>query len=238
MTSNTDIQELFETGAHFGYSRSRRHPSAVSFIFATKDKNDIFNLEETERRLRDAVEFVTKVAESGKQILFVAGKHEATKIVREIAEKIETPYVAGRWIGGSLTNFKEIRKRIDRLERLKKDRDSGERDKYTKLERLMLDREIEELEGRFGGLENMKELPAALFVVDPKHEETAVNEANQLGIPIVALASSDCDFKVLQYPIPANDSAVKSINYFVSVLAGAYEKNKKASPKAPEKTQK
>lgn len=235
---STDIQELFETGAHFGYSRSRRHPSAASFIFATKDKNDIFNLEETERRLRDAVEFVTKIAESGKQVLFVAGKHEATKIVREMAEKIETPYVAGRWIGGSLTNFKEIKKRIDRLERLKKDRDSGERDKYTKLERLMLDREIEELEGRFGGLENMKEIPAALFVVDPKHEEIAVSEANQLGIPVVALASSDCDFKALQYPIPANDSAVKSVNFFVSVIADAYEKNKKAAPKAPEKPQK
>jgi len=228
------IQNLFEIGAHFGYSRSRRHPSAASFIFATKDKSDIFNLEETGKRLKDAEEFVASVAESGKQILFVAGKNEATKIVRGIAENIDTPHVAGRWIGGTLTNFKEIRKRIDKLERLRKERDAGERDKYTKLERLMLDREIEELEGRFGGLEYMKELPAALFIVDPRHESAAVSEANQLGIPVVALANSDCNFKAINYPIPANDSVVKSIEFFTSAIAEAYEKNKKAPTKATE----
>jgi small subunit ribosomal protein S2 len=231
MKSNTDIQELFETGAHFGYSRSRRHPSAASFIFATKDKNDIFNLEETQRRLNEAGEFIMNIAESGKKALFVAGKHEATKIIRESAEKSDIPFVAGRWIGGTLTNFKEIRKRIDRLEKLIKERDSGERDKYTKLEKLMLDREIDELEGRFGGLKNMKELPAALFIIDPKHEEIAVSEANQLGIPVVALASSDCNFDILQYPIPANDSSIKSINFFTYFISQLYEKNRKVITK-------
>ncbi|PIR86328.1 30S ribosomal protein S2 [Candidatus Kaiserbacteria bacterium CG10_big_fil_rev_8_21_14_0_10_43_70] len=223
----TQVKDLFETGAHFGYSRSRRHPSATAFIFATKDKSDIFDLEKTEKCLKKAEEFVAKVAESGKQVLFVAGKHEASKIVRDLAEKISAPHVSGRWIGGTLTNFKEIRKRIDRLERFRRERDAGERDKYTKLERLMLDREIEELERRFSGLEDMKELPAALFVVDPRHEQTAVNEAKQLGIPIVALANSDCDFKSIQYPIPANDSVVKSISFFSSVIADSYDKNKK-----------
>lgn len=229
--TQTNIKDLFEIGAHFGYSRSRRHPSATSFIFATKDKSDIFNLEETEKCVKSAEEFVAKLAQNGKQILFVAGKDEASKTVREAAEKIGTPFVAGRWIGGTLTNFKEIRKRIDRLEKLRKERDAGERDKYTKLERLMLDREIEELEGRFGGLEDMKELPSALFVVDPRHENAAVSEANQLDIPVVALANSDCDFKAIQYPIPANDSVVKSITFFTSLIADAYGNNKKISSK-------
>jgi len=230
--THTDIQNLFEVGAHFGYSRSRRHPSATGFIFVTKDKSDIFDLEETDRCLKKAEDFVASVAGNGKQILFVAGKNEAIKMVRDAAEKIQMPHVAGRWIGGTLTNFKEIRKRIDKLEKLRKERDAGERDKYTKLERLMLDREITELEGRFGGLEDMKELPAALFIVDPRHESAAVSEANQLGIPVVALANSDCDFKTINYPIPANDSVVKSISFFTSAIAEAYDKNRKVSVSA------
>jgi len=228
MTSH-DIQTLFETGAHFGYTRSRRHPSAEKFIFAAKDRNDIFDLEKTEQLLADAQKFSASIASSGKQILFVAGKHEAVHPVKEIAESVGQPYVAGRWIGGTLTNFKEIRKRIDRLEKLRKGRDSGEHEeKYTKLERLMIDREITDLEDKFGGLVHMRDLPAALFVVDPRHESTAVNEAHALDIPIVALASSDCDFGALEHPIPANDSSVKSIRFFTECIAKAYEDNKKA----------
>jgi len=229
MATQSDMQTLFETGAHFGYSRSRRHPSATGFIFGTKDRTDIFDLDETDRRFKEAIEFVEKIASEGKQILFVGGKNEAIKYVRDAAIKIDVPYVAGRWIGGTLTNNKEIRRRIDRLEKLKSEKERGERDKYTKRERLMMDREIEELEGRFGGLETMNGLPAALFIVDSRHEEKAVAEANQLGIPIVALASSDCDFARLTYPIPANDSVIKSIGFFVGAIADAYNKNKKTA---------
>lgn len=234
MSVATDIKNLFEAGVHFGYARARRHPTASPFIFSTKDRTDIFDLEETEKRLATAAEFVASVSQSGKQVLFVGGKHEATATVKNLAEKIGAPYVAGRWIGGTLTNFKNIRKRLERLQKLMQERESGELDKYTKRERLLIDREIDELLARFGGLINMNDLPAALFVVDSRHEDTAVQEANQLGIPVVGLASSDCDFSLVQYPIPANDTSVRSIGLISEVIAEAYQAGKKAAGGKPQ----
>ncbi|MBI4088096.1 30S ribosomal protein S2 [Candidatus Kaiserbacteria bacterium] len=228
ITQSQDIQTLFEAGAHFGFNRARRHPSAASFLFGTKDRTDIFDLEETNRRLATAAAFVTSVAQSGKHVLFVGGKHEAIAFVKEAAERVGAPYVAGRWIGGTLTNFKNIRKRIDRLEKLMHERETGELEKYTKRERLLIDREIEELLGRFGGLVKMADLPGALFVVDSRHENTAVREANQLGIPVVGLASTDCDFSLVQYPIPGNDTSVRSIKLVVGEMADAYAEGKRA----------
>jgi small subunit ribosomal protein S2 len=227
MASTTDIKNLFEAGAHFGYARARRHPTAAPYIFGTKDRTDIFDLEETGRKLAAACDFVASIAQSGKQVLFVGGKHEAVATVQNLAEKIGAPYVAGRWIGGSLTNFKNIRKRIDRLQKLMSERESGELEKYTKKERLLIDREIEELRARFGGLVSMNELPGALFVVDSRHEDTAVREANQLGIPVVGLASSDCDFSLVQYPIPGNDTSVRSIRLVAEAIADAYQGGKR-----------
>jgi small subunit ribosomal protein S2 len=228
-TANTDIKTLYDAGAHVGFSRTRRHPTADPFLFATKDRTDIFDLEETAKRLTKATDFVTSLAASGKQVVFVGGKHEAQEIIKAAAERAGLPYVAGRWIGGSLTNFKNIRKRIDRLEKLMAEREAGELTKYTKKERLMIDREIDELLARFGGIVSVKELPAALFVVDTRHEKTAVQEANQLRIPVVGLASSDCDFSLVQYPIPANDTSVKTVRLIVGEIADAYIKGKKAA---------
>lgn len=227
MVPTIDIKNLFEAGAHFGYTRARRHPSAAPFLFGTKDRTDIFDLEETERRVAAASEFVASMAQSGKQVLFVGGKHEAIATVHSLAERIGAPYVAGRWIGGTLTNFKNIRKRIERLQKLMQERENGELDKYTKKERLLIDREIEELLSRFGGLVTMNDLPGALFVIDSRHENTAVQEANQLGIPVVGLASSDCDFSLVQYPIPANDTSVRSIRLIAETVADAYHTNKR-----------
>ena len=253
MTSNgvtagtQDIKTLFDAGAHFGYSRTRRHPTASPFIFGTKDRNDIFDLEETQRRLEAACAFAGSIAgntpavvapqtgakaSGARQLLFVGGKNEAVDIVKEVATRIGEPYVAGRWIGGTLTNFKNIRKRIDRLEKHMSERDSGELEKYTKKERLLIDREITELLARFGGLVKMLELPAALFIVDTKREETAVREANQLGIPVIGLSSSDCDFSQVQYPVPANDTSVRSIRLVANAIAEAYEKGKTKSQSA------
>ena len=224
MTATADIQTLFEAGAHFGYVRARRHPTAAKYLFGTKDRTDVFDLEETGRRF---------VAASGKHVLFVGGKHEALGIVKSAAERVGAPYVAGRWIGGTLTNFKNIRKRIDRLEKLMGERERGELEKYTKRERLMIDREIDELLGRFGGLVKMTDLPAALFMVDSRHENTAVLEANQLKIPVIGLSSSDCDFSLVQYPIPANDTSVRSITLFTNATADAYAEGKRAIVPAP-----
>ncbi len=226
--ATTDIQTLFEAGAHFGFARARRHPSATPYLFGTKDRTDIFDLEETDKRLIAARAAAAAVAASGKQVLFVGGKNEAQSFVKEAAERVGAPYVAGRWIGGTLTNFKNIRKRIDRLQKFMQERESGELEKYTKRERLMIDREIEKLLSRFGGLVSMTDLPGALFIVDTRHEDTAVKEANQLGIPVIGLSSSDCNFSLVQYPIPANDTSVRSIKLVVGEIAGGYAEGKRA----------
>lgn len=228
MSATTDLKTLFDAGAHYGYPRARRHPTASPFLFGTKDRTDIFDLEETEKRLEAAKQFVSSVISTGRQVVFVGGKHEAMSIVKDLAERTGSPFVAGRWIGGTLTNFKNIRKRIERLQQLIADKESGALDKYTKRERLMLDREIEELEGRFGGLVTMNELPGALFIVDTRYEDTAVMEANQLKIPVVGLSSSDCNFARVQYPIPANDTSVRSIRLVVEAIAEAVQDGKKA----------
>src|SRR3989344_1255389 len=151
----TDIETLFGAGTHFGYVRARRHPTAAAFIFTTKDRTDIFDLEKTEKRLDAARTFVSSLAANGKQVLFVGGKHEALGIVKDVADRVGAPDAAGRWVGGTLTNFKNIRKRIARLQKFMAERDSGELEKYTKKERLLIDREIENLLSRFGGLVSM-----------------------------------------------------------------------------------
>ena len=184
--SASDIKTLFAAGAHFGFPRARRHPTAAPYIFITKDRTDIFDLELTEQRLETAKAFVQALTGTGRQTLFVGGKNEAISVVKSLAEQVGMPYVAGRWIGGTLTNFKNIRKRIDRLEKLMKERESGELEKYTKRERLMIDREIDELQARFGGLVSMTDLPGAMFVIDSRHEFTAVAEANQRRMNIRA----------------------------------------------------
>ncbi len=232
MASETTIESLFGVGAHFGYGRARRHPTATKFLYGTKDRTDIFNLDETVPCLDAAAAYAASLAASGRQLLFVGGKHEVSAIVHSNADHAGQPYVAGRWIGGTLTNFKNIRGRINLLEKLMAERESGELEKYTKKERLLIDRQIDELLARFGGLVKMTDLPAALFVIDTRHEDTAVKEANQLNIPIIGLASSDCDFSLIKYPIPANDTSIKSVGLIADIIARAYDTGKRTPAQA------
>lgn len=219
-----NLDELFKAGAHFGFSKSRRHPSATPLIFGSKNKVDIFDLEKTEESLGKACEFVSKLAEAKATILFVGGKNEAQEIIKEEAEKIGMPYLAGRWIGGTLTNFPEIRKRIDIMTLLLSQKEKGELVKYTKKERILIDRKIEKLQKMFGGIKDMTALPKALFIIDPRFEETALREAKSLNIPVVALCGSDNNITNIDYPISANDSNIASIRFFVSKIAEAYKK--------------
>jgi len=226
MTVNTIINKLFEAGAHFGYTRARRNPTIAPFIFGQKNRNDIFDLELTAEKLEEAKAKATELASKGKSILFVGGKNEAHIIMRRAAEKADEPFVCSRWIGGTLTNFKEISKRVKRLETLLADKEKGNLEKYTKKERLLMDREIEDLEATFGGIVSMKELPGAMFVVDPRYEDIAVREAYATGVPVIALANSDCDLRMVAYPIPANDATAKSITLFVNEIVTAIEEGK------------
>ena len=230
-TKNSDkvIEEMFKAGAHFGYSRSRRHPTASPYIFGVKNSVEIFDLSKTADLLKNALDFISSLAKENHQILFVGGKNEARDLIKKAANSIDMPYVAGRWIGGTFTNFPEIKKRISKLEELTKQREKGELSKYTKKERLVIDRNIANLERFFSGLLLMKEMPKAIFVIDPKNEAIAVKEAQKMGIPVIALAGSDCDIKDVDYPIAANDSSISSISFFVGEAVNAYKKN--ISPK-------
>ena len=223
------MEEMFKAGAHFGYSKSRRHPTVSPYIFGVKNRTEIFDLTKTADLLQNALDFMASLAKDGRQILFVGGKNEARDLIKKAAVSIDMPYVAGRWIGGTFTNFPEIKKRISKLEELTKQREKGELSKYTKKERLIIDRNIANLERFFSGLLLMKEMPKAIFVIDPKNEAIAVTEAKKIGIPVIALAGSDCDIKNIDYPIAANDSSISSISFFVDEVVKSYEDNK--SPK-------
>ena len=222
------IDAMFKAGSHYGFTKTRRHPSVKPFIFGVKNRVEIFDLEKTELALEKAIEFVTKVAGTGKQIVFVGGKSEAKEIIKRVADSANLPYVASRWVGGTLTNFDSIKKRVEKLLDLTHKREKGELTKYTKRERLMIDRQIDRLNFLYSGIVSMSTLPAALFVVDSKKEHIAVAEAREKKIPVIALTGSDCDISLINYPIPANDSSVASIEFFARKVAEAYTEGKKA----------
>lgn len=219
-----NLDELFQVGAHFGFGKSRRHPSTSEYIFGSKNRVDIFDLEKTHALLEKAVDFAASTAESGAQILFVGGKNEAQAIIKNAAKKAKMPYVASRWIGGTLTNFTEISKRVEMMLSLLSQKEKGELAKYTKKERLLIDRKIEKLQKMFDGIKDMKSLPKALFIVDPRYEITALNEARSLNIPVIALCGSDNDIKNIDFPIVANDSNIASIRFFVEKIAEVCKK--------------
>lgn len=225
---NEIIERMFKAGAHFGYSKSRRHPSVKPLIFGAKNKVEIFDLEKTKDYLERTKEFVKTIAKNKGVILFLGGKNESRDAVRNAALSIGMPYVAGRWIGGTFTNFPQIKKRTERLEMLVSQKEKGELSKYTKKERLLIDREIETLQRFFLGIVNMKEMPKVLFVVDSKREHIAVTEAHKAKIPVIALVGSDCNLKDVEYPLPGNDTGVASITFFLDELVEAYKEGRKA----------
>jgi len=229
------IDRLFSAGAHFGFSKSRRHPSVTPFLYGSKGGVEIFDLEQTKEQLEAARAYVAKLAKEGKIILFVGSKDEISDIVRQTAVELGMPYVDGRWIGGTLTNFSEIQKRTELLQKLLSEREDGTLlKKYTKLERLMIDRDIESLEEMFGGIKEMEKLPAALLVIDTRAEDIAVAEAKKLGIPVVALMGSDCDVDSAAYPVLANDSSRHTVELFLNEMKAAYQEHKAAIPQKEE----
>lgn len=227
VTENKDktkvIDELFTAGAHFGFPKSRRHPSVAEYIFGSKNKNDIFDLEKTSVSLEKALEFVKKLGSEKASLLLVGGKSEAREAVKKAADEIEMPYVASRWIGGTLTNFPVIRKRVDTMLDLMSQKEKGELAKYTKKERLEIDRDIEKLQSFFHGIVRLTAIPKAIFIVDPRKEEIALREAKRLNIPVIALCGSDNKLSDIDYPIIGNDSSRKSIEYFVNAVKNAYK---------------
>lgn len=224
------IEEMFQAGAQYGYGKSRRHPSVLPFIYATRPSGDVINLEKTAEMLKRAGEFAEKLGKENKTLLFVGTKPEAKETIKSAAESLSLPYVSERWIGGTLTNFPEIRKRITELENYKKEKAEGSLEKYTKKERALLAKKMQRLSLYFEGLLGVKKLPMALFVVDAKTEHTAVKEAKMAGIGVIALTNSDTDISELDYPVLGNDATIPSIRYFTGVIAEEYKKGRASAP--------
>jgi len=231
-TDNSAVDALFSVGAHFGFVKSRRHPSTKPYIFGVKNKIEIFDLEKVNEALNKALDFVQDLGSKNSKILFISGKNEAKTALAQVAESINMPYVAGRFIGGTLTNYPEIRKRVEKLETLTSQREKGELVKYTKKERLLIDREIEKLRTFFFGLSVMKNLPAALFVIDSKKELIAVKEAKKMGIPVIAVCGTDNNLNEVDFPIPGNDASRTSIEFFLQKIASSYKAGQLKKPTA------
>ena len=221
--NNPMIETMFKAGAHIGYSKSRRHPSTKPFLFGAKNRMEIIDLEKTTNLLSTAKDFVKSIKLSGKQIIFVGTKPEARHTIEEAGKSIDMPHVFERWIGGTFTNFPEIKKRVAKLEDMISKKEKGEFSVYTKKERLLLDKEMNGLLKNFSGIVSMKNIHAAIFVVDPKKESIAVEEAIEVGVPIVALANSDCDISKIDYPIVGNDSSSESVKLFVKEIVEAWK---------------
>jgi small subunit ribosomal protein S2 len=217
------VEEMFKAGAHYGYSKTRRHPSVSSFIYATKNKGDIIDLEKTSVLLSGAVEFVKSLGSQNKVVLFVGTKPEAKVATKNVAESLNMPYVTERWIGGTLSNFTEIKKRIAELENYRKDSAEGGLDKYTKKERVVMAKKMEKLARYYSGLVGLKKSPDAMFIVDGKAEHIALTEAVKGNVPVITLSNSDSNIKSIDYPIVGNDSSIPSIKYFAKAIADAYK---------------
>ncbi len=213
-----DAQAMFEAGVHYGTLRSSRNPSVAKHVYGTKGNMDIIDIEVTQKQIAAAREFLSGLIAENKAILFVSGKKEIQDLAKTYAEKLGKTYVAGRWVGGLFTNFDIIRKRIDRMLELIDMKAKGELKKYTKKEQSLMDKEVERLEKLFGGVREMRALPAAIVVLDPKKEFIAVDEANDTGVPVIAIANTDCKISNITFPILANDSSRSSVHFILHEL--------------------
>ena len=228
------IERLFTAGAHFGFTKSRRHPTVTPYIYGNKQGTDIIDLEQTAALLEDAKNMLKEAGEQGKTVMYVGTKNEVSKIVAQFALKADMPVVVNRWIGGMLTNYSEIRKRIERYKTLTAERESGELErKYVKKERVVIGREVAKLELNFGGIVKTDRNPHMLIVVDPRHDCIAVQEAHDMKIPVIALMSSDCDISKVTKPVVINDALEASVTLALAELTSAYLEGRKNYTPAP-----
>jgi small subunit ribosomal protein S2 len=215
------MRELLEAGVHFGHQTRRWNPKMKKYIFGARNGIYIVDLQQTVKMFRDAYDFITDVTAQGKSVLFVGTKKQARESIYEEANRSESFYVQNRWLGGMLTNFQTIKKTIGRFEFLTTIDNDGTIEDYPKKERVKMGKERSKLEDCIGGITKMKGLPGAIFVIDPKNESIAVKEGKRLGIPIVAVVDTNCDPDDIDYIIPGNDDAIRSIRLFASKIADA-----------------
>lgn len=227
---------MIKAGVHLGHGRSKNHPSMKENIFGVRNLISIIDLTKTQEYLARALDFAKSVISKGGIILLVGTRPASRRPILRLSEETGLPYFVDRWIGGTLTNFKIIQKRIEYMENLEKEKASGGFEKYTKKERLRKTEEIEKLNKIFNGLRNLKKIPEALFVVDVTQDEIAVREAKKVKVPVIALVDTNANFQNVDYPIPANDDALPAIEYMVEKLALAIREGKKGAAVTPENT--
>ncbi len=221
MASVVSMKQLLEAGVHFGHQTRRWNPKMAPYIFTERNGIYIIDLQKTVKKLEEAYNFVRELSAEGKSVLFVGTKKQAQDSVKEEALRAGAYYVNARWLGGMLTNFTTIRRRIERLNQLRTMESDGTFDLLPKKEVIKLNLEIEKLEKFMGGIKDMKEIPGALFIVDPRKERIAVAEAKKLGIPIVAIVDTNCDPDEIDYVIPGNDDAIRAVKLISGAMANA-----------------
>lgn len=232
------LPELLEAGVHFGHQVRRGHPKMQAYIYGVREGVHIIDLEQSEKLLKEAADFSEKLGKEGKIMLFVGTKKQAQPIIQELAEKFSAPYINYRWIGGLLTNFDEVRKNIKKLLDLKEKQVKGELSHYTKKEQLLISKKIIKFESELGGITNLDKVPEAIFIIDSVAEKTAVAEAARINIPIVAICDTNANPQPINYPIPGNDDASKSIQIITETIAGAYGEGLQQNQKSKVKTEK
>ena len=219
--SVVSMKQLLEAGVHFGHQTRRWNPKMAEYIFTERNGIYIIDLQKTVKKLEEAYNFVREATQDGGEILFVGTKKQAQLSIKEEAQRCGMPYVDARWLGGMLTNFTTIRRRIDRLNQLRKMREDGTFDLLPKKEVIKLNAEIGKLEKFLGGIQNMKKMPVAMFVVDPRKEKIAVSEAHKLNIPVVAIVDTNSDPDDVDYVIPGNDDAIRAVKLLSGAMADA-----------------
>jgi small subunit ribosomal protein S2 len=222
------MKEMLDAGVHFGHQTERWNPKMKNYVYTDRGGIHIIDLQKTVAKAQKAAEFVKSVAASGGRMIFVGTKKQANEAVREAAEKCGQFYVVKRWLGGTLTNFQTIKSSIDRLKRIDQMREKGELNFYSKKERSGIEKEYVKLSEYLNGIREMKDAPAAIFVVDLNKEHIAVQEARRLGIPVVAIADTNTDPEMVEYPIPGNDDAIRSIRLFCDLVARSYQEGAEA----------
>ncbi len=230
------MKQLLEAGVHFGHQTRRWNPKMAEYIFTERNGIYIIDLQKTVKKVEEAYMFIRDVAEAGDSVLFVGTKKQAQESIKEEAERVGMYYVNSRWLGGMLTNFATIKTRIERLAQLRKMEEDGTFNLLPKKEVVKLNLEIEKLEKYLGGIKEMKKLPGALFIVDPRKERNAVAEARKLHIPIVAIVDTNCDPDEIDYVIPGNDDAIRAVKLIAGIMANAILEGKQGEQfDAPEK---
>ena len=224
-----DLRNLLEAGMHFGHSSSKWHPKMKEYIYMEKDGVHIFDLAKTAEQLKLAYNFIFDLASKGKKVIFIGTKRQARDIIRKTSTEAEALYIAQRWMGGMLTNWDQISKSVKRMNDIEKGLETGRFDGYTKFERLQLEKEQGRLERFFEGVKGLTGKPDCLVVIDPKREKLAVDEANKMGVPVVALIDSNTNPDSVSLPIPANDDAVSSIELVLGELTKAFAEGKKST---------